>query len=254
MFISSEQHLLNCVQFGTGDRAFLAHGGWVGSWELWQEPLQLMQADWRSVAYDHRGAGATTATADEVTPEGLVADLFAVMAHYELDGCVLAGESMGALTCLQAVLAHPDRFAGLVLVAGAPAMVGEAPNVPAIRAHYPGYVRQFVQDCVPEPDSEHIRRWGEQILLRADPEAAARMFESHYERGIAPALAEVAVPTLVIHGELDQIIPVGVGEWVASTIPGAELVVIPGAGHIPTMTRPAAVVDAINSWAAQALP
>jgi pimeloyl-ACP methyl ester carboxylesterase len=37
---------------------FVAHGGWVGNWELWQEPFQLMQSRWRCIAYDHRGAGS----------------------------------------------------------------------------------------------------------------------------------------------------------------------------------------------------
>lgn len=36
-------HLLNSVDFGSGPSTFIAHGGWVGSWELWQEPFQLLQ-------------------------------------------------------------------------------------------------------------------------------------------------------------------------------------------------------------------
>ena len=250
MFIDAGGHQLQTVQFGTGPRWFVAHGGWVGSWELWQQPMQLMQEDWRSVAYDHRGSGASTAAAEQINPDGLVEDLFTVMDHHGVDRCVLAGESMGAATCLQAVLADPERFLGLVLFDGVPAMVGTAPDTSQIRGDYAAYVHDFVEACVPEPDSEHVKRWGRQILLRADPEAAARMIESHFEQAIAPDLSQISVPTLVIHGELDVIAPLDLGRQVASAIPNAELVVLPS-GHVPTMTRPAEVVNAINTWSAQ---
>ncbi|MFC5175412.1 alpha/beta fold hydrolase [Nocardioides taihuensis] len=253
MFVEAGGFLLNTVDVGSGPRTFVAHGGWVGSWELWQEPVQLMQPRWRCIAYDHRGAGASTAPPEAVHPRGLVEDLFAVLDHLGVERCVLAGESMGAMTCLQAVLEGPDRFDGLVLVDGSPA-AGGPPDTALVRADYPAYVAAFVDACVPEPDSEHVRRWGRQILLRADPEAAARMFESHHEEQVAPDLTAVTVPTLVLHGELDAVVPVEVGRQVAAAIPGAELVVLPGTGHVPTMTRPQLVVDAVEEWAARALP
>lgn len=250
MFVDAGGHKLQTVQFGTGTRWFVAHGGWVGSWELWQQPMQLMQEDWRSVAYDHRGSGVSTASAEQISPEGLVEDLFTVMDHHGVDRCVLAGESMGAATCLQAVLVDPDRFLGLVLVDGVPSMVGPAPDTSQIRDDYGTFVHDFMEACVPEPDNEHVKLWGRQILLRADPEAAARMIESHFEQAIAPDLSQVSVPTLVIHGELDLIAPLDLGRQVASGIPGAELVVL-DSGHVPTMTRPVEVVDAINTWSSQ---
>ena len=255
MFIPIDGHLLNAVAFGSGPVDFVAHGGWVGSWELWQDPFMLMQERWRCISYDHRGSGASTFPADTITPEALVDDLFAVHDHFSVEQCVLAGESLGALTCLQAVLREPQRFAGLVLVDGAPAADRERQSalVAGSRANFPATVHAFVEACVPEADSGHFRNWGRQILLRADPEAAARILEVHYEAGVAPALADVRVPTLVLHGELDHIVPLDIGRYVAASIPGAELVVIPGAGHVPSITRPHAVVDAIEEWSTRAV-
>jgi pimeloyl-ACP methyl ester carboxylesterase len=238
--------------FGSGQLPFVAHGGWVGSWELWQEPFQLMQERWRCIGYDHRGSGASTFPPEAVAPDGLVEDLFTVLDYYGVDSCILAGESLGALTCLQAVIREPTRFRGLVLVDGAPAASRErtARLVNGSRVDYRRTVAEFVDACVPEPDSEHIRRWGRQILLRAEPEAAARIFESHYEREVAVDLSRVAVPTLVIHGEDDVIVPVAIAQAVAKAIPTSQLVVLPNTGHVPTLTRPREVVEAIDSWAA----
>lgn len=251
MFIERDEGLLNVVEIGSGARTFVAHGGWVGSWELWQEPFQLMQSRWRCVAYDHRGSGASTFSPQSITPDALVDDLFGVLDHFAIDACVLAGESLGALTCLRAVLRDPARFEGLVLIDGVPAANEErqVPLVRGSRSDYPATVRAFVDACVPEPDSEHIRRWGRQILLRAEPEAAARILESHYEQRVAPDLSQVKVPTLVIHGEQDAIIPVQIAHTVAAAIPHADLVLLEQTGHVPTLTRPQEVVDAIDSWA-----
>ncbi len=252
MFIPAGGYLLNTVQFGSGQLPFVAHGGWVGSWELWQEPFQLMQERWRCIGYDHRGSGASTFPPKAITPDGLVDDLFTVLDYYAVDSCVLAGESLGALTCLEAVTREPTRFRGLVLVDGAPAASRERTGrlVDGSRADYARTVEAFVDACVPEPDSEHIRRWGRQILLRAEPEAAARIFECHYERDVAVDLSQVTVPTLVVHGEDDAIVPLALGQAVAAAIPSSRLIVLPNTGHVPTLTRPRELVEAIDGWAA----
>ncbi|HEX4906686.1 MAG TPA: alpha/beta hydrolase [Acidimicrobiales bacterium] len=248
MFLPAGGHILNVVQMGGGDRTLVAHGGWVGSWELWQEPFQLLQDGWRCIGYDHRGSGASTAPPDAISPEALVDDLFTVLDALGVERCVLAGESLGALTCALAVLRDPSRFEGLVIVDGAPAASREAmaPLIDGPRTDWPGTVQWFIDACVPEPDSEHIRRWGRQILLRADAEAAARVMECHAEANVFPDWSSISVKTLVLHGELDVIVPLSAAEMVAGAVPDAELVVLPGAGHVPTMTRPAAVVAEIE--------
>ena len=221
MFIPAGGHLLNTVEFGDGPRTFVAHGGWVGSWELWQQPFELMQRDWRCISYDHRGSGASTAPPTDVHPQGLVDDLFTVLDHYGVERCVVAGESLGALTVIAAALQQPERFVGLVIVDGITETSGQTTDQSAVRHAYDAYVDAFVEACVPEPDSEHIKRWGRQILMRADPESAARMLESHDVPRIAPDLGAIEVPTLVIHGRLDAIVPLSRGEAAAATIPGA---------------------------------
>jgi pimeloyl-ACP methyl ester carboxylesterase len=72
--------------------------------------------------------------------------------------------------------------------------------------------------------------------------------ESHAEANIAPDWSSIGVKTLVIHGEHDAIVPLSAGEMVAGDIPDSSLVVIPGAGHIPSMTRPGEVVAAIEAF------
>lgn len=210
----------------------------------------MMQSRWRCISYDHRGAGASTFPPESITPMALVDDVFAVLDHFSVDRCVLAGESLGALTAVAAVLRDPSRFVGLVLVDGVPFTDGvvDPGEREAMMSDFPGYVKAFVAACVPEPDSEHLRRWAEQILLRAHPAAAAEMRESHVAAAIRPDYGGVSVPTLVVHGELDHIVPLNAGHYVAGAIAGATLEILPGAGHVPSVTQPAALVATIDNW------
>lgn len=249
MFLSLNGARINTVDIGAGP-AFVAHGGWVGSWELWQQPFELMHHDWRCVSYDHRGSGATWAEVESITPDALVRDLMGVLDALGIERCVLAGESLGALTCALAVRQHPERFVGLVLVDGSPVARRDAmaPLIDGSRRDYPETVNRFIERCIPEDDAEHLKRWGRQILLRADPEAAARILEVHCEEGVTADLAGIDVATLVLHGSEDRIIPVAVADMMAGALANATLRVIDGAGHVPTMTRPREVVDAITEW------
>src|SRR6476661_8875517 len=129
MFLRVDDFRLSTVAFGDpGDPVFLAHGGWVGSWELWQEPFQLMSTSWRCISYDHRGSGVTDAPPSAISPQALVDDVFRVLDHYDAETCVLAGESLGAVTAMTAALQRPDRIRGLVLVDGASSAGTDAPH------------------------------------------------------------------------------------------------------------------------------
>ena len=98
--------------------AVVGIGGWIGGWGLWAEPFAILSQNWRTIAYDHRGAGATLAPSESITFERLVDDVFAVLDAYAVEHCVLAAESAGALTALGAGFKNPDRITGLVIVDG----------------------------------------------------------------------------------------------------------------------------------------
>lgn len=251
MFIDLDGYHLSTLTLGRSESTFVAHGGWTGSSELWIEPFQLMQHRWRCITYDHRGSGTSDFPAESITADALVDDLFAVLDRFDVARCVLAGESLGAMTCIAAVLREPARFDGLVLVDAATSVHPEGTRslVDGARADYHSTIATFVDACMPESDTDHLRRWGRQILSRADSEAAARLFEVHHP--ITHDLHTISVPTLVIHGERDAIIPLSDAKATAAAIPDCELVVIPDAGHVPTLTRPGPVVAAIDGWTAQ---
>jgi pimeloyl-ACP methyl ester carboxylesterase len=255
MFLDINGRKVFSLSFGAGPRTLLAHGGWVGDSELWLFPFEILSRSWRTVTYDHRGTGLTTSVPADITWQGLVDDLFAVMDALEIERCVLAGESSGSVIALDAYFSHPERFDGLVLVDGSPGSSGRARNderLKAMRLDWPRYWSNFVDNCIVEPDAEHIRRWARRIGARADSEQGARL-ASLDGRAFGDRLGEVTVPTLVIHGSEDRIISPSFGEALAAGIPDSELVIIEGSGHVPTMTFPAEVAEAIDAFFATRL-
>jgi pimeloyl-ACP methyl ester carboxylesterase len=254
MFISSGDATLFTITFGAGTRSLLATGGWAGSWEVWAPTLAVLSRSWRVAAYDHRGTGATISPVASITVEHMVADLFAVADALALDKPVLAAESAGATIALLAALRQPARFAGLVIVDG---LIhhqrppdGDDRFAAGLRTDFGATIASFANACVPdsEPNSAAIRRWGRQILARSGPASAAALYDCLAGLDLRARTAVLDLPTLVIHGEADALVPASEARELVGTLPNSALHLIPGAGHVPTMTRPVEVATAIDHF------
>jgi pimeloyl-ACP methyl ester carboxylesterase len=253
MFLHLDDAELFVSAFGAGARTFVAHGGWVGSGELWFQPFERLSRSWRTITYDHRGTGATVNRAPAITFELLVGDLFRVLDALSIDKCVLAGESAGACTVLEAALRDPSRFSGLVIVdgryhGGRTAGSARLARLEGCRTDFPGTMDAFVNACVPEEDCEAERRWCKQIVNRSTGAAAIQLMECLEVMDVERRLQDITLPTLIIHGSRDVITPLAAAENLAAKIPNSRLVVIEGAGHVPTITRPAEVAAAIDGF------
>jgi pimeloyl-ACP methyl ester carboxylesterase len=250
MFLDVNDVRLHAVVFGDGPRTFVATGGWTGSWEVWEEPIGLLTAaGWRCVAYDHRGSGESPVDPALITVDAMTGDVVGVLDALDIGTCVLAGESQGGAIAQYAAARHPNRFSGLVLAAPAPTgpSRGGGGFADACRADYPAAVQAFVERCFPEPQIDHVRRWARDILLRAEPEQAARIIEMWGDEGVPDVDPRgIDIPTLILHGTGDVIVPIERSRALVELLPDAELVVFDGSGHVPTMTRPREVVDAIH--------
>ena len=252
MFINSGDANIFTIAFGSPTSpALLGIGGWIGNWELWAQPFSLLSANFYTIAYDHRGAGATIAPIESISFDRLVADVPIVLDAYQIERCFLAAESAGAATALMAALKYPDRIAGLILVDGY--YFGNTPNdrdsfLASLESDYTATLDAFVDACVPEEGCEHIKRWGRQILDRASPAAALALYRTTNPIDLRGGLNNVNQPTLIIHGDADRLVPLEAAHWLAKSLQDAKLVILGGAGHVPTMTRPVEVAAEIMKF------
>jgi pimeloyl-ACP methyl ester carboxylesterase len=257
MFVDLDGLRFFTLSMGAGPRTLLAHSGWVGNYEDWLPTLAVLSRNWRAVTYDHRGTGETVAPSERITAEALVDDVFRVMDRLSIDRCVLAGFSSGTLPVVRAALRDPSRFDGLVLANGTAGVTDPAAPPRAIPTpdQWPGAshaerMRWFIEKCTPEPDVEHVRRMGHHMLMRATPEAAARLWRigQPVDDRFLEALGGLTLPTLIIHGELDPFASAGAMRYLSGQIAGSRLEVLPGSGHVPAMVIPDTMASLINDF------
>lgn len=252
MFIDVPLAKLFAVRNGGDARTpIVAVGGWIGSSELWVDSLAHLSDEYATVAYDHRGTGLSLCDTSSISFEALVADAVAVIDSFGISRCVLAAESAGAQTALAVAARHPERVSHLVIVDGMYSRglaVDNDPFLQGLRSAYTQTIERFVQLCVPEPDAEHIKIWGRKILARAEAEAAIALRIVGSATDVSADIQRITQPTLVLHGELDRIVPVESAQALVAALPDAEFRLLPGCGHVPTLTRPKQVADSIRAF------
>lgn len=252
MFIEVPGAKLFAVRSGpVRGTAIVAIGGWIGSSELWQGPLADLSDSYVTVTYDHRGSGLTLCDPNSITFENLVTDALAVLNAFGISRCVLAAESAGAQTALAVAARFPEKVTHLIIIDGMYSR-GIAPEndpfLQGLRSAYPATIERFVQLCIPEPDSEHIKVWGRKILARAEPNAAIALRLVGSMTDITPDLKRITQPALVIHGDMDKIVPLESGRALAAALRDTEFQVLEGCGHVPTLTQPKRVADAMRAF------
>jgi pimeloyl-ACP methyl ester carboxylesterase len=171
---------------------------------------------------------------------------------YDVKECTLVAESAGALTALGAALKDPHRITRLVIVDGLyhRSVVSEDKDtfLSGLRFAYSATLDRFIDLCIPELNCEHIKRWGRQILDRASQESAIALRKVGSGMDIRDKLGGIVQPTLIIHGDRDNIVPIQQAHELHALIPGSKLSVFPGAGHVPTLTMPLKVAGEISAF------
>jgi pimeloyl-[acyl-carrier protein] methyl ester esterase len=181
-----------------------------------------------------------------------------------LADCVLVGWSLGGMLLLEALAARAERPEGLVLLAVAAAfcrrpdhpMGPEAAVVRAMRralALDPGGVLQeFARHCL-APGEEAFRAAAAAAFASAAPVARLAQGLDYLQRkDLRTFLPLMAGPVAIIQGEEDRIVPPDQGRFLRSRIPGAQLFLMPGAGHLPFLTQAPAFNEILRRFLREA--
>jgi pimeloyl-ACP methyl ester carboxylesterase len=253
MFVHVGDDLVNTVSFGSGDRTIVGVGGWIGNWELWQQPFELLSETYRVIAYDHPGSGETFVPSGTLTFDHQVNTVFGVLDAYGVDRCILAGESMGGTAAVAAAIREPERFEALVLVDSKMWDFDDDSTrqfTSGLRSDHAKTMSFFVDLCIPEPNSDHFKRWLYRILMRPEAETAVALIEAMYDIDLRSSLPTLDLPALVINGEFDALPGNGVerAEETAALLSGARLHVVKGGGHVPTLTRPEEIASTMGAF------
>lgn len=235
---------LVCHAFGRGDPPLVLVHGFTGSSIDWIDVVDDLAVDRQVITFDHRGHGESTNVGEEsgYSFARLVDDLEMVLDELGVERCDLLGHSMGGAVVMRFALLHPDRVRSLILMdtAGRPIDGPSAELLRGaaglVRAHGMPALLSFADVYSPTDataDGELARLRNREKLEQMDPAAFAALGEELAGSDtILDHLARLDRVTTVIVGEKDQLLRPAADE-LASTISGAVLVVISGAGHSP---------------------
>jgi pimeloyl-ACP methyl ester carboxylesterase len=238
MFIGMGGRQVFMVDLGAGGLPFVAHSGWIGTWEDWEPQLAALSRTRRAIGFDHRGAGRTGGEPEHVTFSALVDDLVALLDGLGITRCALGGFSNGNRVVQEAVARQPDRYAGLVLMCPSERPEANEGFIGLLQADYNAGIEAFLDRCLPEPDSGHVRRWARDVLHQSSAEQAVALLRALSGPSVATERpGALTLPTLVVQGDADPLSPVAYGEVLVAAIAGAKHVVVPG-GHLIAQTRP----------------
>lgn len=234
---------------------FIHGAGHTGA--KWRHQVAQLGGRYFVMAVDLPGHGLSAGPAENdggvVSVAGygaFVADLWAAIRGRwpEVAAHVVIGHSMGGAAAIEYALSRPADLAGLVLVAtGARLRVhpdflaalgrGEYPLELVAAAFGPGAPPELLRQELEE--AGQVAAW-----VRRQDFLACDAFDRMGEVG------EIAVPTAVITGERDRLTPLKFGRYLAEQIPGADMVVIGGAGHMVMLEKPQEVSAAIDRFVA----
>jgi pimeloyl-ACP methyl ester carboxylesterase len=247
-------------EVGTGTPLVFLHAG-VADRRSWYDVMAIVGGSRRAVAYDRRGYGDCVYGAEPFSP---VEDLRAVLDDRAVDRAVVVGCSHGGQIAFEAAFLLPDRVGALVLIDSAPR---EAPMTEI------GPAAEDLAAAIDEADAagdlDRVNELEAHLWLDG-PEAAAgrvtgparELFMDMNGRALRAApvgddapmtatwdrLADVAVPALVMVGSLDLPHIVDRAHRMAGVIPGAALVIVEGAAHLPMLEQPSLVATELLAF------
>ncbi len=240
--------------------------GWVSHLDyFWSEPsfarfLRRLSSFSRLIVFDKRGTGLSDRVGDLPTLEQRMDDVRAVLDAVGSKRAALCGVSEGGPMCSLYAATYPDKTAALVMIGTYARRIRDvdypwAPTVEArevflrsIREEWGNPVGIAERAPSRAHDPEFRDWWAKYLRMGASPGAADALTRMNSEIDIRPVLPTIRVPTLVIHRTGDLCLKVEEGRYVASKIPGAKFVELPGVDHLPFVGDQDAILDPIEEF------
>ncbi len=232
---------------GRGDETVLMIMGLGGRAADWGVPFPAHLAErFRVVLFDNRGTGASSKPRSEWSLEDMAKDALCVLDAVGVERAHIVGISMGGMISQLVAIDHAERVERLVLMStsfGGPEVVPPTLDVGAIFVPAPGTpVDQVVRtsmSAIAAPGFAQAHPEAIEALVQiavASPtprRAFLAQLQAILSNDRSRRLAGIRAPTLVVHGDLDPLVPYPNGVALAERIPGARLVTLHGCGHLP---------------------
>lgn len=246
-----ENVYINYQDCGEGQPVILIHG-WPLSHKMWENQVQaIVDAGFRCIAYDRRGFGDSDRPWNNYDYNSLAQDLRALIEQLDLRDCVLVGFSMGGGEVVRYLsMFGDDRVAKAVLISSVIPLVKKTADNPdgvpeeklneimeSLKNNRVTFLAEFSKQFYNYSDnkdkvSEELLRYDWSITSAASPRGTIETAKAWANTDFRSELKNVRVPTLIVHGDDDQIVPIETSsEKSSKEIRDNKYVVIKGAPH-----------------------
>jgi pimeloyl-ACP methyl ester carboxylesterase len=248
---------VNYVEIGEGEPIVFVHG-LAGCWQNWLETLPHCGRGHRAIALDLPGFGASPMPSWNVDMPAYGRLIHDFCEKLGVEGGSLVGNSMGGFIALEAATTAPERFDRLVLVSAAGIINTWNPEVRATATAWAWQtfaptVSELARTIVSHPRSRQITLgpfvrypnrlradllW-EQIVGGAECPAFGDALKALIQHDIRERLGEIEMPTMIVWGQSDRVIPLAAALSYHRRIPHSRLEIFERTGHVPQLERPA---------------
>jgi 3-oxoadipate enol-lactonase len=251
MEVAVEGGRLYVEEQGAGAPILLIQGLGTSLW-AWRYQLEGLSARRRAIAFDNRGVGRSSKEPGPYSIEQFADDAVSVLDALGIDRAHVVGLSMGGYISELLALRHPARVRSLLLSGTGPGAPTHTPvpqsTIDAWLANVHLGPEEFARKTMflsfsPGWNDAEPERYAELLAARLEYPTPYECWRAQFDAATrfvetgAP-VEEIRAPTLVVHGDADRIVPLENGRALADRIPGAELAILPGQGHLPPLEVP----------------
>lgn len=242
-------HSIAYREAGQGPALVLLHGFLCDS-RCWRRQLSELSNQFRVVAWDAPGAGSSSDPPETFTTTDYARCLAALLDIIGIGRAHILGLSWGGILAQEFYRLYPERIHSLILADTYAGWIGSLPEpvwkerLATCLADAMGppaaLIAKFLPGVFTNAAPQDVREEFSVIVSEFHPIGFRLMSLSSAEMDTTDLLPQIDVPTLVLWGDDDRRSPIQVAEQLYRAIPGAELAIIPNAGHVSNMEQPAA--------------
>jgi 3-oxoadipate enol-lactonase len=249
---------------GSGPPLLLIAGLGYDRW-MWHKMVPGLAQQFRVITFDNRGVGSSDKPAGPYTADLLADDTAALLTALAIEETAVLGHSMGGYVAQALALNHPQRVSHLILSAtnfGGPNHIHITQEALVVLMDTRGDPLERLRQGIgvstapgfPERQPDLVEEW---LAYRAAHPIDATGYNAQLAIGLAlvseknsfePRLPQITVPTLILFGEADKVVPPGNADLLAQKIADSRIVLLPQAGHFYPLETPAAAVTAVTDF------
>jgi pimeloyl-ACP methyl ester carboxylesterase len=213
--------------YGAGDPVLLIHGG-LGHADIWASQVTELAKTHKVIVADSRGHGRSSRDAQPFAYDLMASDYLALLDHLKVDKTAIVGWSDGGIIGLDIAMKHPERLTRLYAQAANVTTDGVDPGVETNKT-FGAYIERSGQDYAkmsktPDQYEAFVGQISE--MWKTQPNWTKEQ------------LAKITVPTAIVLGDHDEAVKRDHTDYMASIIPGAELIILPNASHFAMLQAP----------------